>query len=145
MDWQCTYWLFPEGGFAALEGFSLSETNGYAGGVQKLDVWQAEKGFTQQRAPQWDTPWWLHQAGERGHVASHLFFATPLSVGFGNNPFAVNSEGPKKDPRVELQDGKLSLTWFHRIDDPAITRLMSPQPLRFPKDPPPPAPKAAVW
>src|SRR5207244_3454087 len=25
MDWQCSYWLFPEGGFVALEGFSLSD------------------------------------------------------------------------------------------------------------------------
>ena len=22
MDWQCTYWLFPEGGYVALEGYS---------------------------------------------------------------------------------------------------------------------------
>jgi hypothetical protein len=144
MTWQCTYWLFPEGGFAALEGFSLSETNGYAGGVQKLDFWQAEKGFTQQRAPEWDTPWWLHRAGEHGYVASHLFFATPLTVGFGNNPFAVNSEGPKKDPNVAVEDGKLALSWFHRIDDSAITRLMTPQPMRRPQDPPP-APKPEVW
>jgi hypothetical protein len=145
MDWQCTYWLFPEGGLAALEGFSVSETNGYTGGVQKLDVWQAESGFTQQRVPQWDTPWWLHRAGERGYVASHLFFATPLTVGFGNNPFAVNAEGPKKDPNVAVENGKLALTWFHRIDDPAITRLMTPQPLRRPQDPPAPASKPEVW
>src|SRR5262249_46870803 len=32
MDWQCCYWLFPEGAFVALEGFSLSETAGYLGG-----------------------------------------------------------------------------------------------------------------
>src|SRR5262249_51544104 len=25
MDWQCCYWLFPEGGLVTLEGFALSE------------------------------------------------------------------------------------------------------------------------
>jgi hypothetical protein len=145
MDWQCVYWLFPEGGFVALEGFSLGETAGYLGGTQKLSIFQTEGGFTQRRAPAWDTPWWLHQAGERGFVASHLFFATPLTIGFGNNPFAVNAEGPKKDPRVEVDDGKLALSWFHRIDDPAITRLMTPQPMRRPSDPKPPPPKPEVW
>jgi hypothetical protein len=145
MDWQCTYWLFPEGGFVALEGFSLSESAGYLGGQQKLSIFQADGGFTQRRAPLWDTPWWLHQAGERGFVATHLFFATPLTIGFGNNPFTVNAEGPKKDPRADVEDGKLALTWFHRIDDQAIMRLMTPQPMRRPKDPLPPPRKPDVW
>lgn len=145
MDWQCTYWLFPEGGIAALEGFSLGEAAGYNGGVQKLSVWQAEGGFTQVRAPEWDTQWWLHQAGKHGFVASHLFYATPLTIGFGNNPFAVNSEGPNKEPNAVTEDGKLALTWFHRIDDEAITRLMTPKPLRLAKDPAPAAPKPEVW
>jgi hypothetical protein len=145
MDWQCCYWLFPEGGFVALEGFSLRETVGYKGGPQKLSIFQADGKFTQRRAPVWETPWWLHQAGEHGFVASHLFYATPLTIGFGNNPFAVNAEGPKKDPRAEVAGGKLALTWFHRIDDPAITRLMTPQPLRRPGNPPPAPPKPEVW
>ena len=34
--------------------------------------------------------------------ATHLFYATPLTIGFGNNPFAVNAEGPSKDPKAEL-------------------------------------------
>src|SRR5262249_600339 len=77
MDWQATYWLFPEGGFVGLDGFSLSENAaaGYAGGVQKLSIWQAEGGFTQNHLPTWDAPWWLHQTGERGFVATHLFHA----------------------------------------------------------------------
>jgi hypothetical protein len=147
MDWQSTYWLFPEGGFVALEGFSLSEdaSAGYAGGTQQLSIWQTDGGFTQKQLPTWDAPWWLHQAGERGFVASHLLFATPLAIGFGNNPFAVNAEGKDKEPDVEVEDGKLALGWFHRIDDPAITRLMTPQPLPRPGAPKPEAPKAEVW
>jgi hypothetical protein len=146
MDWQCNYWLFPEGGFVGLEGFRLSETAGYAGGPQKLSIWQAGGNFTQQRAPLWETPWWLHQAGRAGFVTTHLFHATPLSIGFGNNPFAVNAEGPGRDPTVEVDGSKLALRWTHRIDDPAITRLMVPQPLRRPKDPPPrEQPKPAQW
>jgi hypothetical protein len=145
MDWQCCYWLFPEGSFAALEGFSLGEPTGYVGGPQQLSIWQTDGTFTQRRAPLWETPWWLHQAGERGFVATHLFYATPLTIGFGNNPFAVNAEGPNKDPKAQVDQGKLALTWFHRIDDPAITRLMTPRPLRRPKDRPLPPPKAEVW
>src|SRR5262249_36187092 len=102
MDWQCCYWLFPEGGFVALEGFSLSETAGYAGGPQKLSIWQAGENCTTRHAPLWETPWWLQQAGEQGFVATHLFFATPLAIGFGNNPFAVNAEGSDKEPKVEV-------------------------------------------
>jgi hypothetical protein len=146
MDWQCSYWLFPEGGFVGLEGYSLSDTAGYNGGPQKLSIWETEGKFTQQQLPTWDKPWWLHQAGERGFVATHLFNATPLTIGFGNNPFAVNAEGPDRDPRVEGEGQKLALTWSHRIDDPAITRVMTPQPLRRPNDPPPKdAPRPARW
>src|SRR5262245_43205114 len=146
MDWQCNYWLFPEGGFAALEGFSLSESAGYLGGAQKLTIWQADGNFTQRRAPLWETPWWLHQAGERGFVATHLFEATPLTIGFGNNPFAVNAEGQDKDPRAGADGRGLALTWSHRIDDPAIARVMMPQPLRRPSDPPPKEqPQPARW
>src|SRR5262249_44519051 len=117
MDWQCNYWLFSESGFVALEGFGLSEkaAAGYAGGTQKLSIWQADGGLTQRRLPSWETPWWLHQAGERGFVATHLFYATPLTIGFGNNPFVVNAEGPKKDPTAEAAGGKLALPRFLRV------------------------------
>jgi hypothetical protein len=143
MDWQCRYWLFPEGGFVGLEGFSISEAAGYMGGPQKLSIFQSEGNLTQTQAPKWDAPWWLHQVSERGFVATHLFAATPLAIGFGNNPFAVNAEGPDKDPKVESDGRKLTLTWSHRIDDPAITRIMTPQPLRRPNDPPPQNPPPA--
>jgi hypothetical protein len=138
MDWQCSYWLFPDGCYVALEGFSLSKTAGYVGGPQQLSIWQANGKFTTSHIPLWETPWWLHQAGKDGFVATHLFYATPLTIGFGNNPFAVNSEGPDKDPKlVEAAAGsRLALSWSHRVDDPAVQRLMAPQPLRRPRDPP---------
>jgi hypothetical protein len=144
MDWQCTYWLFPEGGYVALEGFSLSDAAGYLGGPQKLSIWQADGDFTTRHAPLWETPWWLHQAGDRGFVATHLFFATPLTIGFGNNPFTVSAEGPDKDPKIETNGKQLALSWSHRIDDPAIERLLVPQALRRPGDPAPVA-KPIQW
>jgi hypothetical protein len=146
MDWQCTYWLFPEGGFVALEGFSLSDTTDYLGGPQQLTLWQTEGKFGERHAPQWEKPWWLHQAGDRGFVATHLFYATPLTIGFGNNPFTVNAEGADKDPKLSSSaDGdKLALQWSHRVDDPAILRIMTPQPLRRPSEPAP-KPKPGVW
>jgi hypothetical protein len=145
MDWQCTYWLFPEGSFVALQGFSLSDADSYRGGPQKLSIWQAEGDFTNGHMPSWDKPWWVHQSGQRGFVATHLFNATPLTIGYGNNPFAVNAEGAGKDPKVQADGNRLTLSWSHRIDDPAIVRVMAPQPLRRPNDPPPPEPKPLRW
>jgi hypothetical protein len=145
LDWQCTYWVFPEGGMVALEGFRIDEPAGYLGGPQELSRWQCDGDFTQRHPPTWDAPWWLHQAGTAGFVATHLFHATPLTIGFGNNPFAVNADGPDKDPRVQIDNNRLSLRWWHRIDDPAILRVMTPQPPRRPSDPPPPAPPKPTW
>jgi hypothetical protein len=144
MGWQCSYWLFPEGGVVALEGFSLSDAGGYPGGPQKLSIWQADGDFTAAHLPDWDRPWWLHRAGAGGFVATHLFSATPLTIGYGNNPFTVNSEGPDRDPRVEADGNRLTLCWSHRIDDPAVRRLLAPEPLRRPSDPPPKDPPRAV-
>jgi hypothetical protein len=144
MDWQCTYWLFPEGCFVGLEGFSLTDTAGYVGGPQKLSIWEAEGKFTEHHVPLWEKPWWLHQMGDQGFVATHLFFATPLTIGYGNNPFTVNAEGPDKEPKVVADGNRLALSWSHRVDDPAITRLMVPQPVRRPNDPPV-QPKPAAW
>src|SRR5262249_5562620 len=105
--------------------------------------------FAQRHTPLWDTPWWLYQVGERGFVATHLFYATPLTSGFGNNPFAVNAEGSDKEPKLadaSPDRNRLALSWWHRIDDPAIARLMVPQPLRRPNQPPPnDEPKPARW
>src|SRR5262249_47031754 len=77
--------------------------------------------------------------------ASHLFFSTPLTIGFGNNPYVVNAEGPNKEPNAVVEEGKLALTWSHQINDAAIIRLMTPQPLRRPGDPPPAGQKPEVW
>jgi hypothetical protein len=145
MDWQCCYWLFPEGGFVGLEGFSLSDTTDYLGGPQTLSIWQADGAFTQARGPRWETPWWLHQAGDRGFVATHLFYATPLTIGFGNNPFAVNTEGQGKDPKIDANDNRLSLAWSHRVDDPAISRLMGPIPFKKGGPPPKDLSKPGKW
>src|SRR5215471_13084615 len=46
MDWQCTYWLFPEGGYVALEGFSLGDPGSYLGGHQKLSLFAPPNGET---------------------------------------------------------------------------------------------------
>lgn len=130
MDWQCTYWLFSEGSYVALEGFSLANPSQYRGGPQKLSILATPQDageVTQSHEPDWEKPWWLHQLGDRGFLATHLFFATPLSIGYGNNPFTVNAEGPNKDPRVEAGGSRLALRWFHEIDDPAISRLMARQ------------------
>jgi hypothetical protein len=145
MDWQTTYWLFPEGGHVALQGFAIGDAAGYVGGAQKLAILQAEKNFTQRNLPSWEKPWWLHDAGEGRFIATHLLYATPLATGFGNNPFAVNAEGPDKDPRVEAKENQLALRWFHRSDDPAITRLMWPQPMRRPGAPAPAPAKDVPW
>jgi hypothetical protein len=133
MNWQCTYWLLPQGSCVALEGFSLANPSQYAGGPQKLDILAAPEGvaeFTAVHEPDWDKPWWLHQIGERGWVATHLFFATPLTIGYGNNPFTVNAEGPNKIPRVETNGPRLALRWFHELNDPAISRLMATESVR---------------
>jgi hypothetical protein len=100
---------------------------------------------TQLHEPDWDRPWWLHQVGEHGFLATHLFFATPLTIGYGNNPFTVNAEGPDKDPRVESDGTRLALRWRHELNDPAILRLMTPQPMRRPNDPAAPPLKPVEW
>jgi hypothetical protein len=128
MDWQCTYWLFPEGSYVALEGFSLSDTSRYLGGSQNLSIWQASADFTESHEPLWERPWWLHEVADRGCVATHLFYSTPLTIGYGNNPFTVNSNGPpSRVPAMETDGNRLTLRWYHAINDLAITRLLAPE------------------
>lgn len=128
IEWQSTYWLFPEGSCVALEGYGLSKPGNYRGGHQKLSLFAppaGSAGFEQLSGPSWDKPWYLHQVGDRGFTATHLFFGTPLTIGYGNNPFTINTEGPNKEPRADVEEGRLALRWFHQIDDVAIARLMS--------------------
>lgn len=128
VEWQSTYWLFPEGTCVALEGFGLTEPGDYRGGHQTLSVFappEGAAGFKQVSGPNWDKPWYVHRVGDRGFTAAHLFFGTPLTIGYGNNPFTVNAEGPNKEPRADVEEGRLALRWFHQIDDPAIARLMN--------------------
>lgn len=128
VEWQSTYWLFPEGGCVALEGYGLSEPGNYRGGHQKLSLFappEGVAGFEQVSGPNWDKPWYVHRVGDRGFTAAHLFFGTPLTIGYGNNPFTINAEGPNKEPRADVEEGRLALRWFHQIDDVAIARLMS--------------------
>lgn len=132
MDWQCTYWLFPEGGYVALEGFSMADTAGYKGGSQKLSIWQAAGDFAETHKPAWDAPWWVHQAGPGGFVATHLLYATSLASGYGNNPFTVNTEGGNKEPDMQRTGNQLSLGWHCQLNDPAVARVHWPQPMPRP-------------
>jgi hypothetical protein len=128
MDWQCAYWLVPGGAYVALEGFALEKTDGYIGGNQKISSWKAGDDFTEQHAPLWESPWWLHRSGDQAFVATHLFHSTPLTIGYGNNPFTANSMAPPtRAASMELENGKLALRWFHSLDDLAISRLFAPE------------------
>jgi len=127
MDWQCTYWLFPEGGYVALEGFNMADPAGYKGGPQKLSLWEAPADFAESHAPTWDKPWWLHQAGPGGFVATHLLYAPSLTIGYGNNPYTINAEGTGKEPAVERAGHQLSLGWTYQLNDSAIARVQWPE------------------
>lgn len=128
MDWQCTYWLFPEGGYVALEGYSLSDAAGYKGGPQKLSIWEAAADFEERHKPTWDTPWWLHQAGPGNFVSTHLLYGVSLASGYANNPFTINAEGINREPTVEAVGNRLKLAWTYQLNDPAIARVQSPEP-----------------
>ena len=123
MDWQCTYWLFPQGTYVALEGYSLGNTAGYIGGTQKMSIWQGAGSLSATQSRAWETAWWLHKIGNRGYVATHLFHSTPLAVGYGNNPFAVNSMCRRSEPpRWSSKETGSALRWSYSLDDLAVTR-----------------------
>jgi hypothetical protein len=127
MDWQCTYWVFPQGAYTALEGYSLSNTDGYIGGLQAMSVWQGAETLRQVQQPRWESPWWLHTIGQRGAVATHLFHSTPLAVGYGNNPFTVNALAPAGRAATMEQDGdRVALRWSYSLDELAVARLFAP-------------------
>ncbi len=136
MDWQSTYWLFPEGGYVALEGFNMGDPAGYHGGPQKLSIWQAPADFSEVHKPTWDAPWWVHQAGGSGFVSTHLLYSVSLATGYGNNPFTINAEGNGREPDIQRMGNQLSLGWTHQLNDPAIARVHSPEPIPRPGVPP---------
>ncbi|MGB2824374.1 MAG: hypothetical protein WBF17_25590 [Phycisphaerae bacterium] len=127
MDWQCTYWLFPEGGYAGLEGFSTSNTDGFSGKGHRLSICEAAAEITEAHGPLWETDWWLHQVGDRGFVATHLFHDVPLTVGYGNNPFTVNPDAGNRAPQLAVDGRRVGMVWHCSLKDAAIRRLFAPQ------------------
>jgi hypothetical protein len=129
MDWQCTYWLCPQGAYTALEGYSLSNTDRYIGGTQAMSVWQGAGAEVLQEVqpPRWESPWWLHTIGQRGAVATHLFHSTPLAVGYGNNPFTVNALAPPgRAATMEPRGDAVALRWSYALDELAVARVFAP-------------------
>jgi hypothetical protein len=145
MDWQCTYWLLPEGGYVGLEGFNMGDPAGYKGGPQKLSIWQAPAEFSEVHKPSWDAPWWLHQVGSNGFVSTHLLYAPSLATGYGNNPYTINAEGNGKEPDMELTQDKVALAWSYQLNDPSIARVQSPEPVPQRGQPAEAAPASVEW
>jgi len=130
MDWQCTYWLFPEGSYVALKGFSLDNTDGYLGGGLSMAVWEMPRQPHEVHAPTWEQPWWLYQVGDAAFTAVHQFPDTPLTVGYGNNPFNVSTPASFQIWRGEKTkgqgDGLLELNWMYELTDRRTYRLFHP-------------------
>jgi hypothetical protein len=131
MNWQCTCWLFPEGSYVALTGFSLDNTAGYLGGGLSMAVWEMPKEPEEVHEPLWEKPWWLHQLGDAAFVAVHQFADTPLAVGYGNNPFNVSTPASLHVRHQEKSkgrgDGLLELHWTYELTDKRIYRLFHPR------------------
>ena len=127
MDWQCTYWLFPEGGYVGLEGFSVAQAEGYRGGDQKLSIWEGAAEFEEVGRPRWEADWWVHRIGDRGFLAAHLFHDVPLTVGYGNNPFTVNPDAERRRPALAAEGKRLELRWNCSLKDATILRLFEPR------------------
>lgn len=130
MNWQRTYWLFPEGAYVALEGFCLDEVGNYRGGPQQMSIWSAAAAapFKEVHAPAWESPWWLHRAADDQYIATHLLYSVPLGVGYCNNPYTINAEGNGKEPVMQASGDRLSLGWHYQLNDPPIARVQSPEP-----------------
>lgn len=127
MDWQCTYWLFPEGSYVALEGFNLGNSDGYQGGKQTLSTWEGAGDFTQKQTPLWTAPWWVYQVGQAGFVAAHLYYDVELALGYGNNPFTVSTEGKNTGPEMELAGRRLGLCWGFSLTGGGASELLRRQ------------------
>jgi hypothetical protein len=131
MNWQCTWWLFPEGSYVALTGFSFDNTEGYLGGGLSMALLEMPKEPKQVHEPLWEKPWWLHQLGDAGFVAIHQFTDTPLTVGYANNPFNVSTPASfhvRHGEKTKGQgDGLLELNWTYELTDKRIYRLFHPR------------------
>jgi hypothetical protein len=129
MDWDCTYWLLPEGAYVALEGYSLGQTAGYLGGPQQLSILEAAAPVEQLSGPTWSRPWHVERIGTAGFAALHLFTNAPLTVGYDNNPFIVGAD-KHKAPDVELDGTRLALCWDYQFADRGVFRMLAPELLR---------------
>jgi hypothetical protein len=111
LSWKRTYWLHPEGCFAALEEFTPTE-EGYFSSAnlpQIPSIWEGELSIV--ATPTWTKPWWTLKGGS-SVAAVHLFHHVPLATGYGNNPFSSNSEGGAYDPSLQpAGDGRVALDW----------------------------------
>jgi hypothetical protein len=129
MDWQCTYWLFPEGAYVASKGFSLDDTEGYLGGGLSMALWETLGKPCDIHAPTWEQPWSLHQVGDAAFTAIHQFSDVPLTVGCGNNPFNASVPDSFHVQRREknIGMGGLELQWNYDLTDKRIYRLFDPR------------------
>jgi hypothetical protein len=126
MNWDCTYWLLPEGTYVALEGFSLDETTGYLGGQQQVSIFEAAGPVEQLSGPTWPRPWHVEKIGTAGFAALHLFTNAPLTVGYDNNPFIVGADH-HKIPDIELDDTRMALNWEYQFADRGVFRMHAPE------------------
>jgi len=122
-NWDCTYWLFPEGACVGLEGFSIGKPDHYAGGQQEMSVWESGGAFTEVSTPRWETPWYVHQTAAGKAVATHLFRNAPLSIGYDNNPF-ITGEADKRGIRID--GNHLALGWTYDMWSYPSVRMFLP-------------------
>jgi hypothetical protein len=130
MSWQCLFWLFPEGSYVALTGFSFDNSEGYRGGGLSPAVWEIPQQPKEVHAPLWEKPWWLHQLSDVAFVAIHQFGDTPLAVGYGNNPFNTSTPDSFQVRQREKTKGRgagvLELHWTYDTSDKRLARLFHP-------------------
>lgn len=131
MSWQCTYWLFCDGSYVGLQGFSFDNTEGYLGGGLSMATWELARLPQEIHAPVWEKPWWLFRIADNAYTAIHQFTDTPLTVGYSNNPF--NASVPAsfhvrvREKTKGAGDGLLELNWAYDLTDNRIYRLFHPR------------------
>lgn len=111
-NWDCTYWLFPEGACVGLEGFSIDKPEGYWGGLEEMDLWETAGAVEELSGPKWEKPWYVHKLGEGAVLATHLYRNAPLSIGYDNSPF-ITGEADKL--ALHTEGPRLALGWTYEI------------------------------